>query len=343
MQNDNLFGLCLTSSVNIGDEIQMVAASRFLPHIDKFIHREALNKVKSKNKFKVLMNAWWMWRPRSFPPADCIEPLLISMHIRPDIYKKFFSKQTINYLKKHGPVGCRDKGTLRQLESLGIPAYFSGCLTLTLQRNNNIPKKEYIITVELPEKYVKEIQKRTNRPVYNISRNSLPCFTQKERLQIAKLYLKLYQSAHCVVSSCLHAALPCLALETPFLFFNTEDNDVIKSGRAEGLIEHCNIVNEKDFMENKSIYNFETPLPNPESYKEIRNDLILRCKNFTGFDNPNSLLDSDTDPFIELLQLLEYRYSIVKHLLWWAKPKDLVINLFNRTFLKKSRHDIIDL
>lgn len=341
MTNNKRFGLLITSSINIGDEIQAVAASRFLPKIDKLIHRERISKTKSNSIIKLIMNAWWMWKPKYFPPSDCIEPLLISMHIRPDIYKKFFTKQTVEYLKKYGPVGCRDMKTKEQLDSLGIPAYFSGCLTLTLQRNNAIPRKNYIITVDLPENIVEEIRTRTTRPVYNISRMSLPCFTQPERLKIAKLYLRLYQSAHCVVSSCLHAAMPCIALETPFLYMNTVNQDAINSGRYGGLLELCNVVNKSEFMETKDIYDFDSPKSNPEDYKKIREDLIARCSKFTGYDNPETLLDNTNDPFVELLSLLEYRYDIVKHLMWWAKPKDIMKNLIQRIFLKKTRHDIL--
>src|SRR5690606_35429742 len=42
------------------------------------------------------------------------------------------SEKGIAYLKKHEPIGCRDQFTADTLKAKGIDAYFSGCLTLTL-------------------------------------------------------------------------------------------------------------------------------------------------------------------------------------------------------------------
>ena len=78
------FGLIKYTSFNIGDEIQSLAASRFLPNIDYYINRERTDKFKSdqEEKVKVIMNAWWMWQSKHFPPSEDIDPLLISMHIQ---------------------------------------------------------------------------------------------------------------------------------------------------------------------------------------------------------------------------------------------------------------------
>ncbi|MBQ4113948.1 hypothetical protein IJD34_00950, partial [bacterium] len=44
------FGLITTSPINIGEEIQSLAAMRFLPQIDEYIHREHVSKYRSSNK-----------------------------------------------------------------------------------------------------------------------------------------------------------------------------------------------------------------------------------------------------------------------------------------------------
>ena len=165
------------------------------------------------------------------------------------------------YLIDHGPVGCRDRDTEEWLKSNNIPAYFSGCLTLTLQRNPLIKRKDYIIAVDIPHEVEQEIKKRTTRPVYNISREISPYFTQEERFQIAKIVLYLYQSAHCVITSRLHAAMPCLALETPVLLLDSNDETIHNDGRYKGLAELCNTVKENDFMADKNSYDIATPPP----------------------------------------------------------------------------------
>ena len=49
------------------------------------------------------------------------------------------------YLRRHGPVGCRDWNTVFLLLSAGIDAFFSGCLTTTVDalfpaRDDGLPR-----------------------------------------------------------------------------------------------------------------------------------------------------------------------------------------------------------
>ena len=139
------YGVLTASALNIGDEIQSSAAMRFLPHIDEYVPRENIKYFKPQDTnhlTKVIMNAWWMWKPQNFPPSKYVKPLLISMYIRKEIRKKFLTKEVKEYLINNGPVGCRDLSTLKYMTENNIPAYFSGCLTLTLQRNQEIKREE---------------------------------------------------------------------------------------------------------------------------------------------------------------------------------------------------------
>lgn len=336
---DYKFGLIKYNSVNIGDEIQSIAAMRFLPQIDEMFFRERLSKYKPSKPTKLIMNAWWMWNPKYFLPSSNIKPLLISMHIRPSIRKNFLNKKNKDFLLKNGPVGCRDKNTEKFLLENNIPAYYSGCLTTTLQRNPKLKRSNYILTVDLPNYVQKEIEKRTNRPVYNISRMLSPAFSAEQHLEIAKLVLLLYHNAHCIVSSRFHVANPALAFETPFLFFNTIDKNEINSPRYEGVEKFFNIVQERDFFANKNIYDFENPPENPKEYLKIREELIKKCSEFTGYNNTESLLDEKIEPLAELLKLLAYRPKSNRKSAWFVRPRDLFIIFFKKVFLKKDRHD----
>ncbi len=340
MEKRYKYGLLRYSSQNIGDEIQSIAASRFLPHIDCLVHRERINEFRSDVKTKLIMNAWWMWRRRKFPPSKDIEPLLISMYIRKEIRRKFLTPKVKKYLIEHGPVGCRDKDTEEWLKSNDIPAYFSGCLTLTLQRNPLIKRKDYIIAVDVPEYIEDEIRKRTSRPVYNLHRIISPYFTQEERYKIAKILLSVYQSAHCVITSKLHAAMPSLALETPVLLLDSNDNNLYNDGRFCGLKELCNIVKEDDFMADKNSYDIVTPPRNPALYLALRDRLIKTCSEFTGYNNENSLLDENIIPELELLKLMQDDYSKILKASCWLQPKDTLKIFIKRFILRKTKHDL---
>ncbi|HIP92256.1 MAG TPA: hypothetical protein EYH25_02205 [Thermotoga sp.] len=126
------YGLVMASTANLGDDIQALAAKQFLPRVDVILDREFLNQVSSKDIIKVIMNGWFTHRPDNWPPSFNIEPLFISFHISPAIANKLLSRKTVEYLKKYEPIGCRDEYTRDLLKSKGVDAYFSGCLTLTL-------------------------------------------------------------------------------------------------------------------------------------------------------------------------------------------------------------------
>lgn len=116
---------------NIGDYMQNLAAMQFLPNVDEYYDRDGDNN--GSEHIKMIMNAWYCWRPRRFPVEERIEPLPISMHISPMVEDELLSDPKVyQWFQKYQPIGCRDTGTVERLRRYGIKAYFSGCLTLTL-------------------------------------------------------------------------------------------------------------------------------------------------------------------------------------------------------------------
>lgn len=126
---------------NIGDYIQALAAAQFLPQIDGFINREALKDYCGEES-KMIMNGWFMHDASEWPPSEQIEPLFVSFHINSSVSEQLLCPEKIAYLKKHEPIGCRDTQTQEKLQSKGIEAYFSGCMTLTLGLKYHSPQKK---------------------------------------------------------------------------------------------------------------------------------------------------------------------------------------------------------
>ncbi|KJG39106.1 hypothetical protein UA32_07670 [Photobacterium angustum] len=339
------YGLIKYSSYNIGDDIQSVAAKRFLPTIDSYIQRERVGSFSSDEKTKLIMNAWWMWEPKNFPPSESIEPLLISMYFRPEIRDYLLSGEVKNYLIKNGPVGCRDTGTAEFLNNNGIPAYFSGCLTLTLEKNKKIKKENFILAVDMPEESIEIIKNNSEYPVYSLSRMLTPYLNSKSRIELAEIILDLYQSAHCVVSPCLHVVLPCLAFETPVLRVNignttgagTNESTGDVKGRYSGMEHLSHKVELNDFIKGKFSYDFNLPPENPKDYLKIRNDLMKRAEEFTGFNNPVN--NKKEFPIINIFQLLIEDKSIEDKVLYYSSSKSLIKALFNKVIFKKNKFD----
>lgn len=118
-------------AINIGDYIQAVAAEQFFDQIDTYIERERLDEYQGE-PIRMIMNGWFMHEPKHWPPAKNINPLFVAFHINSLAKDRLLAPESINYLKKYEPIGCRDLGTVDLLKSKGIDAYFSACLTLTL-------------------------------------------------------------------------------------------------------------------------------------------------------------------------------------------------------------------
>lgn len=116
---------------NIGDYVQSIAARQFLPSVDFYVNREHLDNPIS-DATKLIMNGWFMHNPDNWPPCEKITPLFVAFHMNKLAEGTMLSTNGIDYLKKHEPIGCRDRYTESLLKSKGIDAYFSGCMTLTL-------------------------------------------------------------------------------------------------------------------------------------------------------------------------------------------------------------------
>lgn len=116
---------------NIGDYVQSIAARQFIGIPDIFIDREHLN-YPLDTSVGLIANGWYMHHPENWPPNENIYPLFVALHINKLAEKSLLSPESIIYLKQFQPIGCRDYHTVRILKEVGIEAYFSGCLTLTL-------------------------------------------------------------------------------------------------------------------------------------------------------------------------------------------------------------------
>lgn len=278
---------------NIGDYVQSIAAEQYTGRDVVFVEREHLHEY-SGEPLKLIMNGWFMHIPENWPPSTDIIPLLQSVHINPDISEIMLNETGVEYLKKHGPVGCRDKGTEKLLKAKGIEAYFSGCLTLTLGKTyKHNPKSEHVCFVDPYHEVSKRmfaklgylftlltkrriIRKICSKQYSSNTKKNLfktaafyqayaPYFedevlenaeyikhmilestlgSEEDKLEYARNLLNKYANSRLVVASRIHAALPCLAMNTPVIFVVSDDLhpdgkglQPKAKGRFGGLIE----------------------------------------------------------------------------------------------------------
>ncbi|HEX8449353.1 MAG TPA: hypothetical protein VF652_07165, partial [Allosphingosinicella sp.] len=87
------FGLLrYRATLNLGDEIQSLAARAFLPRVDRMLDRDALSRAPGwTGETALICNGWFSHRPERWPPHPRLRPLLVSMHLSDQVGPRGFS------------------------------------------------------------------------------------------------------------------------------------------------------------------------------------------------------------------------------------------------------------
>lgn len=273
---------------NIGDDIQTYAQKQFLPRIDYLVDREHLNLFRSKDHEKVacIMNGWYLHAEgMAWPPSADLVPLPVSMHFTPSLSFLNADKKDdgenvqIEYLKQYAPIGCRDAKTLELMKQNDVPAYFSGCMTLTIEPFEGVAPSGEVILIDVPEniqEYVKS--KVSSVQVDTHEKLSLFYDSFEDRMQQVEDRLKRYQAAKLVISTRLHCCMPCLALGTPVLLLY----EGRESERYEGLREYAHVATREDILTGKWDEFLRNPQPNSEEFKQTANRLKEIVRKFVA-------------------------------------------------------------
>ena len=214
-------------TVNIGDYIQSLAAFQYLPKkcFPILIDRDTIQYYHGP-KVKLLMNAWFSIKEGNKFTSEQIEPLYLSIHLSNNIQ----DKRMIKHLKKYEPIGCRDINTYHILMNNRIKAFFSSCLTTTLDINyikkSSLRNEEIIFTnfkfgyLNKADEFIKNLTAYNFTNVTYLTHFFSTKISHLKRFQIAHSLLKRYANAKLVITTRIHAALPCLALKTPVILVN---------------------------------------------------------------------------------------------------------------------------
>lgn len=203
---------------NLGDDIQSMAAARLLPRVDGYVARDHLDKVQEP--CIVSMNGYFMGEA-NWPPSPNVVPIFFAFHIAPAWEHVVCSPKGIEYLKRHAPIGCRDRGTVAILEKHGVEAYYSGCVTLTFDRREQEPQNGQVFVVGGGSRYVGVVPRAVRKHAIHVNqaRVQLPHLALDVRKQLAKHLLDTYRErASLVITSKIHCAMPCITMGVPVVF-----------------------------------------------------------------------------------------------------------------------------
>ena len=221
----------------------------------------------------------------------------LSCGVRPSEF--FLTDPVLEYFKQYAPIGARDRSTEKLLQDAGVESYFSGCMTLTLERPNVAKVDDLIVVNDVSHEVYEHLKRRSGKSLFRTSHVGYSAADQNDRFARARELLSLYARASCVVTARLHCALPCLAMGTPVLLIEAAADAYRFSGLWD-LLYHCSA---DDFISGHFDYDVDNPPQNREDYKVFRENLIARVSAFTASNQRQSVVsrrftDSDRDATI---------------------------------------------
>lgn len=287
-------------SVNLGDYVQSIVSKQFCRRKKvEYVDRDYILHYKGP-PVKMIMNAWWYLQNTTFYPSEYITPLYISFHI---VNQNIDLKEHLLYLKEHEPIGCRDVSTMNFLNLIGIKAYFSGCLTLTLglsYKNYADRINDTILCI------VNCLNCKTGNVIWDYLMNIVLIYfnftkviylskhyrhysTHYERFEQAERFLKIYEKSTLVITNNFHTLLPCISMNTPVIFAPDTYLDIRYSGYMK-LINYIYITNEdnKIYLKYNISMNKENKkkkVYNPDNMKRYSSLLIRKVNEFMNEDD----------------------------------------------------------
>jgi hypothetical protein len=202
-------------SNNIGDDVQTVAVMQHLPGVDGFLDRDHLNTYDGPEAI-IVTNGWFLEKLDNWPPSPSLKPIFFGFHVR-EAARPVIARHA-DYLKKHAPIGCRDRGTMEFIRSLGVEAYLSYCATLTFEPPaDRQPDSIYLVEVD-KNNLTSRFRRSSGLAIKDVSHRVVEVSTNT-RLQFAKEMIETYgKKAALVVTKRIHCAMPCVAMGIPTVF-----------------------------------------------------------------------------------------------------------------------------
>jgi hypothetical protein len=195
------------------------------------VHRDASMYEPVPPGTWVLAFGWFMHAlfgmRYGFPLHANLRPIFVSFHCSK---RGLLTPEAVAYLRRYGPVGCRDRTTTDLLLSLGVPAFFSGCLTTTIE--TVFPDRAERPAAGAPVAYV-DVPAQDGGVAYRHSSGEVRERSFEANVAIAVDRLDTYSTRHSrVVTSRLHCYLPLRAMGVDVELHPKNPADV----RYDGLV-----------------------------------------------------------------------------------------------------------
>ncbi|KAK0353362.1 MAG: polysaccharide pyruvyl transferase family protein [Pseudomonadota bacterium] len=233
-------------SVNLGDNAQTIAARSILERLGvpaseiARVDRDTLPHYSGPS-VALIMNG--VFYERNFPVPPSITPIFVGFCTK----STELVAQHRDWFIRHGPVGCRDFATAALMREAGIDAFVTGCITMTLPRREQPPRRRRFLVVHgsgsglLPPAVLKHIparlMDRAEFIYHRLPSNEIPLSTASrawiENYEQHLLH-RYRDEAALVLTPLLHVASPCLGMGVPVIVCRRDRDS--RFGFLEGLM-----------------------------------------------------------------------------------------------------------
>ena len=143
--------------------------------------------------------------------SDKITPVFFGLTMA----KETLTPKEVAYYKQHEPVGCRDERAYNVMLKYGIKAYLGGCLTITLPRRKSNGKQNKVFIVDLPDEAMKFIPSDILKDAIRMTHSFFEPLDKTPYQMAVERFNQYRDEARLVITSLLHASVPCTALGIP--------------------------------------------------------------------------------------------------------------------------------
>lgn len=216
------------STENLGDHIQIIAGLHLLSRLGitptRYIDRDAeldsaVGLPGDEEPAGILLNGWFKANHAGWPPHPRYVPVISGFHIRLFQCPELVSDASIDFFRRHEPIGCREVYTTNLLRSKGVDAFTSHCLSLSFPKRIECREEQDEIFVVSRDERIKDLLPRSlGRFTFVGHYSGSNDFASN--MERAQNVLETYRSrAKLVVTTLLHCALPAMAMGIPVIVF----------------------------------------------------------------------------------------------------------------------------
>ncbi len=208
-----------SGSVNIGDDLQLIGVenvykSMGIPCND--VVRIGLSQLSSYDgEYAILPISFPLYGYTNNTFITCFSHRIIPVFLALSIMTDSISEEECVYLRHFEPIGCRDYHTVKILRNHNVLAYLNGCLTAALPKVEQLAGSR-VYLIDVPQRYYRYIPSQIQENAVITTQVLKECDDPEKEMK--KRLVEYAENARLVVTTRLHAALPCIAMGLPVVF-----------------------------------------------------------------------------------------------------------------------------